>query len=1169
MPKLDLTHLTLQGRHLIEASAGTGKTFSLTRIYLRLLIEEKIPVEQILLMTYTRAATQELRGRIADIIREAQRYWDNDTNTDTDTDEYWQHLYNNIEPEQAKLLLHQALLNLDQAAIFTIHGFCGRALQQYAFTSQTGLEVVLETNTRDLAYTSLQDWLRVVMHDPERYQQLEQQGWHTPEGFWDAFSNALLSPMPVFAAAEQVWHEAWYTTKLAVRESLLSLEIDMIQATMSDAKTKDVRLVQWQDLLNWLGTKEFGPASKDHLACLSGRRLSKAPDLKDVIPALAKRINTASFKDNYLIYAQQAATAPLVLEAVQGVREAYKKAKHKQQIMEFDDLVRHLSECVNDSQNEALVDALRKAYPVALVDEFQDTDGHQYAILNRLYGPPSNGTTLFMIGDPKQAIYGFRGGDIHTYLKAAQATDDIWYMDTNWRSSHAMVSAYNRLFSVQSSIRQVFGNGIVYVPVKASNGAKANLANNPKTEGAALTYVWLPTALTTNDHKQQHIARWCVAEIQTILQQGHFKAADIALLVRGAGEAQALQTALKQAHIASVFISDRSSVYASTEAIEMVRLLNGVLHCEDPRQLMRAASTHLWGGSVAVLARLNQDDSYLISIRSQMLQLRQLWLRQGVMALITQLLKQRAVPPTQNKERYMTNMVQLAELLQKASNQASSALLLVEWLQQQCQAEHADTSAELRLESDAKLIQIVTQHGSKGLEYPVVFIPFVSQAKDPLKWGTKKIQLFPYYHEQEQCPALMIGRDPEVSDAAIIAAEEEALRLLYVAVTRAQYKCYLPVSNFKDAEKSPLGQLLFGKNTPDDALGWPEALEQLTDPKDSELRKIEEGDVHMPSIQCPTSHLDSNLVTQSFTGQIDTNTHLLSYSAIVRQLSYGAYVQQPSAKDQSDGISQMVVASQSIGSNELRFTLAKGKNSGLLLHDILEQVDFANPSWPSAMEVPLAKYHTVVGIQQHDADKVVALQAWLEECLKAPLPTINDPDSAALDVTLGLTLGQLLPHQTLREVEFYFPLQQAKQSTLGQILSRHRGGLPSALPSHPVLQGMMHGFIDLVFEDNGRFFVADYKSNHLGDMLEDYHLDAMLEANQQHYYDLQYLIYSLALHRYLKQRMPHYDAHQHFGGVYYLYLRGMSPKSSTGVFSKAISLEELTELDDLFAGVSI
>lgn len=165
-----------------------------------------------------------------------------------------------------------------------------------------------------------------------------------------------------------------------------------------------------------------------------------------------------------------------------------------------------------------------------------------------------------------------------------------------------------------------------------------------------------------------------------------------------------------------------------------------------------------------------------------------------------------------------------------------------------------------------------------------------------------------------------------------------------------------------------------------------------------------------------------------------------------------------------------------------------------------------------------------------------------------------------------ITLGKLTQHQTLREVEFYFPLQQAKQSTLAQILSRHRGGLPTALPSHPVLQGMMHGFIDLIFEYGGRYFVADYKSNHLGDDLENYHQQAMLDANQHHYYDLQYLIYSLALHRYLGQRMPNYDPVQHFGGVYYLYLRGMSPKAGTGIFATAISIEELNQLDRLFAG---
>ena len=1185
MPNLDLANLSLQGRHLIEASAGTGKTYSITRIYLRLLIEKKIPVEKILLMTYTRAATQELRGRIENTLRDAQKNWG------MYEDDYWQRLYQQVEPRQAQLLLHQALLNLDQAAIFTIHAFCGRALQQYAFTSQTGLEVVLETNTQDLAYTALKDWLRVAMSQPEAYRQLEQHGWHTPEGFWDTFGNALTSQTPIFAASALSWHQAWYQNKADVRASLLDLEGQMIQATMSDAKSKAARLEQWQDLLNWLATKEFGPPSKDNLASIGGGRLGKAPELKPTIKALLDRINNASFQKNYLAYANQALVAPIVLAAVQKVRDAYQHAKNKQQVMEFDDLVRRLAECVNQPDNMALVDSLRQAYPVALVDEFQDTDSHQYAILNRLYEQSSNDTALFMIGDPKQAIYGFRGGDIHTYLNAAKTTDYQWHMDTNWRSSHAMVAAYNRLFTQGLGGRNVFGSGINYTDVKASEYASANVINNPKAMGAALTYVWLPTQTPTNERKHQHIAQWCVGEVQTLLQQGNFKASDIALLVRGAGEAQALQTALRQAHLASVYISDRSSVYASAEAIEMVRLLNGLLHCEDQRQLVRAASTHLWGGSVSLLAQLNVDDQRLIEVRSQMMQLRQLWLRQGAMALIIHLLKQRAVPPAYHKERYMTNMVQLAELLQKASNQASSALLLVEWLQQQCNETLTDSSAELRLESDAKLIQIVTQHGSKGLEYPVVFVPFASQAKDPLKRGTKNAQLFPYYHPQEHCQALIIGRDLDVCEQATAAAQEESLRLLYVAVTRAQYRCYIPVSDFKNGQLSPLGQVAFWSQAdvgypsqgqqqePSQQVDWPEALAQLVNPEDSELLLIEEHLVQMPLSQIAKSSVAKKLTAQAFSGHIDANNNLLSYSALVRQLSYGSQAQQTSVKDRGDGSGQLVDVSHSQNQNraskELRFTLAKGKNTGLLLHDILEQVDFSQPSWPSVMEVPLAKYHTMVGIGADDANKVECLQQWLEQCLAAAIPAIARTDidtSASADASessanqAGFTLSHLSPQQTLREAEFYFPLQHAKQSTLAQILSRHRGGLPTALPSHPVLQGMMHGFIDLIFEHEGRFFLADYKSNFLGDCLEEYHYQAMLEANQHHYYDLQYLIYSLALHRYLGQRIPTYNAATHFGGVYYLYLRGMSPKSTSGVYAKAISIEELNQLDHLFAG---
>ncbi|MDC9720654.1 MAG: exodeoxyribonuclease V subunit beta [Gammaproteobacteria bacterium] len=1164
MPDLDLAGLPLQGRHLIEASAGTGKTYSITRIYLRLLLEKQIPVEQILLMTYTRAATQELRGRIEDTLRDAQKTWG------SHKDDYWQHLYQRVDSKQATLLLHQALLHLDQAAIFTIHGFCGRALQQYAFTSQTGLEVILETNTSDIAFTGLQDWLRVVMHQPEIYKQLEQHGWHTPQGFWDAFNGALLSQTPVFASNAKTWHQAWYTNKAQVRASLLELEAQMVEATMGDSKTKRLRLEQWQDLINWLGAHEFGYASKQHLSCLDGRRLSKFPELKPKVKALLQRINNEAFKKGYLLYAQQASVAPLVLEAVEIVRKSYKKAKQKQQVMEFDDLVRRLAECIALPGNEALIKALQKSYPVALVDEFQDTDAHQYAILNQLYTAGSDDTALFMIGDPKQAIYGFRGGDIHTYLKAAEATDYRWHMQTNWRSSQAMVLAYNRLFLGGATGRQLFGAGIHYSAVNASKYAVANQVDNARAKGVALNYVWLPTQLATNERKHQHIARWCAHEIQSLLAEGHFQANDIAMLVRGAAEAQALQAALKEAGLTSVYISDRSSVYASLEATEMVRLLQGVLHCEDQRQLVRAASTHLWGGDISLLAQLTQDDECLVKVRSQMMQLRQMWLTQGVMALVVHLLKHQAMAPSINAERYMTNMVQLAELLQKASTQASSALLLVEWLQQQCEQDHTDSSAELRLESDAKLIQIVTQHGSKGLEYPVVFIPFASQAKDPLKRGGQHSQLFSYYHPQQQCPALMIGRDTLVCDEATKAAQEEATRLLYVAVTRAQYRCYIAVSDFTDGQLSPLGQIAFEEDdNQHKGFSWPDALAKLTHPNDSHLMQVEEDLVQMPTPQNPLATDRVQLKAQQFSGVIDSNHNLLSYSALVRQLNHAAHTTQSSVKDRDDGTSQLVEANLSASSNELRFTLAKGKNSGLLLHDILEQVDFNQPVWSAAMEVPLAKYHTMVGIDEDDAKQVELLQQWLEQCLAADFPPVNTGVHTTTHTQSGFSLNQLEQGQTLREAEFYFPLQQAKQSTLAQILSRHRGGLPTALPSHPILQGMMHGFIDLVFEHDGQYYVADYKSNHLGDCVDDYHHQAMLETNQNHYYDLQYLIYSLALHRYLLQRLPHYDPALHFGGVYYLYLRGMAPQSTNGVFATAISLQELNELDGLFAGETL
>ncbi|HIG36064.1 MAG TPA: exodeoxyribonuclease V subunit beta, partial [Oceanospirillaceae bacterium] len=481
-----------------------------------------------------------------------------------------------------------------------------------------------------------------------------------------------------------------------------------------------------------------------------------------------------------------------------------------------------------------------------------------------------------------------------------------------------------------------------------------------------------------------------------------------------------------------------------------------------------------------------------------------------------------------------------------------------------------DASAELRLESDAKLIQIVTQHGAKGLEYPLVFIPFASQYKDPLKRGTTKTQLYQYHNPQLGCPELMIGPHPDVIKLTSMAAQQEAVRLLYVAVTRAQYRCYILASDFKHGQLSPLGQVLGLQ--PDT---WQETLAAIAQPSSCYFTPVAASDTNTGL----TSPLVSDhqvqpqaLLALTFSGCIDTASNLLSYSGLVRNLSYQ---HQGGAKDQGDGIGQLVQAvtlnSQQQQDQqaplELRFSMAKGKNTGLLLHDILEQVDFSQAHWATAMEVPLARYHTV-NASLDNSQLEAELSLWLEQCLLATLPIIGTAISGQSEQP-ALCLQQLSSSQTLRESEFYFPLVKTKQGQLADILSAHRGGLSTALPTYPILQGMMHGFMDLVFEHKGRYYLADYKSNHLGDCLDDYNHQAMLAANQDHYYDLQYLIYSLALHRYLGQRIANYDANTHFGGVYYLYLRGMTAGASTGIFETQVTVLELNALDNLFSGAGL
>ncbi|MBA6363120.1 UvrD-helicase domain-containing protein, partial [Colwellia sp. BRX8-8] len=580
MNNLIAHQIPLQGKHLIEASAGTGKTFNITRLYLRLLLEKQLPVEQILVMTFTKDATEELRGRIDSFIRQALNHWDELIVSD----EFFSAISQHIDEKSAKIRLRQALLYLDEAAILTIHGFCKRVLSQHAFASGVAFNAQMETNCQDLVLQACQDWYRVLAKDsPEHFKQV-MQFWPNPLNFLSQFSKAISKHNALdvvnVTAIEQLFTEL-------VQQAVYNLEnnLPLLTQYLIDVKKgseREKRQQELDSLIQWLHrlAEDLGVADeKMPDGFIDGKRYARSVGkvellavfepvkmVKAELKSLAKKIDKAK-------------ALVIVREGIYQIRANITEQKSTTNILSFDDLISTLANCLQakSSNAQVLAQTLFEQYPVALVDEFQDTDPLQFSILEAIYYHQST-AALYMIGDPKQAIYGFRGGDVFAYLSARKDCDQQWLMDTNWRSTPAMIAGYNRLFygeaitdkvDVTQGNSRVFGYDIPYIPVKASPPA---LIKYKAITDNALQFVHFVDEEAKKSVAQSFrpvMATWCANEIINLLaaptnENNHkLSSKDIAILVRDGAEARDIKQALEQANLATVFMSNLSNLMKS------------------------------------------------------------------------------------------------------------------------------------------------------------------------------------------------------------------------------------------------------------------------------------------------------------------------------------------------------------------------------------------------------------------------------------------------------------------------------------------------------------------------------------------------------------------------------------------------------------------------------
>ncbi len=1227
-PVLDQQVLT--GFHLLEADAGTGKTWTIARLVLRVLLERELTIDQIVVVTFTNAAAAELKDRIARLLDA----WS--MGRPADDDPFSAAYSLEMPSDQLVRIVRQARLQLDDAPIHTIHGFCQRILAEQAMSLGQWGEIEPGFNDTDAMAEAVAHWWRanIVHGAPERSLLIGKHGLSF-ERLVLLLSAAQSCPdAEISVNADDDWSTlaARMAAQVQIaRDLIVSQEAELAdwmgdkanlsQSTYPVAKL-DERLA---GLKAWL---DGFPMTVDNeepaLALFDSRRFSVKKGGADRLGEFSVLEAVSQLND---LRVERSYVAQTVAAQIRdSVFEALERRKRDARQITFDDLLHRTRRALQDPEHgDSLAQGLALRFPLALIDEFQDTDPTQWTIFSQIYQPGLNGPAsarpdcgLVLVGDPKQAIYSFRHADVWTYLNAREQGAVTHRLGQNQRSSRPLINAVNRLFERTQAFAMP---QITFAAAQCGPNADAPARSAPDDELGVLNFVQLsgaddPELQATNKAElNRRATQTCCLQIQQLLSMPSAKehpavnAHDIAILVRRLDQGRQVKQQLASAGIGAVEVS-RDSVLLSNEATDLLRVLAAVAEPADDRLVRGALMTALLGFSVSDLHNMDLEPALWDQRFQAFAVCQRLWLRQGPEASLRDLVfgvfdRAQVLVGLSGGERRMTNLLHLFELLgdnESARESAAQArATLSRQRQQAIDTRGRDGATEVRLESDDQLVRILTIHGSKGLEFPIVFLPFVWSGgagfPDPVlisETTEARPRQISLKHSLDLFKNPKWGIVPDTENSpdrlggqAAIRAAQENLRLTYVALTRASSRCYVYWA-YPEAlkgkqleptrvEASGLGYLLDDQSVltvkPDvqkvtarlqalaqeqpgvSLVTWPQIQAAMTtiepSPRPDDSREI--GNVRRAGWPAADQMVLASLArqipepwrTSSFTSLMAAGTHDM---AATEEQAAG---QRP---DHDQMLARQLIVAGQADHADLRSRFVRGANAGSCLHQILEQIDFRDPVPVDLVERTLERFS--IDTQTQSPGQIAA---WLDEVLAAALP---DPRSQE-----SIVLNRIPPADAIAELDYLMPVDGTNAVSLAQAV-RQEYPLPAQL-SAARISGYMNGFIDLIVRSGDVHYVIDWKSNWLGADAGVYIREAMEHSVAEHGYALQFCLYTLALHRWLRRSIANYDYERHVGGVHYLFLRGAGASGLSvghGVYSTRPSRALIEQMDSLLKG---
>ncbi len=1206
--------LSLEQSALIEASAGTGKTHTLVQLVLRALLERGLRLNQLLLCTFTNAATSELSQRVRIRVHQLAN-WHADFQANSASPELASgdtELWHYLAERWRQSALHQAdavliRLALGDIASFsakTLHSFCAEVLQRFpvecqalaeltnvdenALLEQALNESILALSAGKLA-PNAPDWQRTLKLNQSyikklrnslqralSYSPLAVQAMNLPNApcavpALDVLSqrNALIKSID-FALA----HPALKLRIMAAR-TLSGMRAWLAQM----APSADADAANWGALFTAINDADLQSVFEKGAQKLKPNAPLPAP-IVDCFSLLAWQAK--------MQIAHESALFMHLLSAVQARMQAILQSTQQTTFERMIQQVRHAiapdasAAKLEHVRAAKLVNLLRAAYPLAFVDEFQDTNASQFAVLEAIYAPPKTpdiinrtSETLIVIGDPKQAIYRFRGGDVYNYLRTAKRLPR-YVLSTNYRAQNGLIDALNA-FYLPIATSAFAAKGIEFHSVQKANPHEASLP-------AVLTMLELDDASEAGSSDREvwseHCLKACALHIQGLLQNG-VSSKDIAVLLPRRSDVASALALLQSLGIAAQ-ISARTEVITSDCAAALLRLLYCIETPAD-RRLQRAtwlAAPFSWpaaalhSGAEQALAR------WFAPLPQRLAQ-------QGILAICHALWQACAHLAPALRLRWQTDLRHLGELIaQNCSAQTDCSALIACFaaLGEQNSGEiGADASAGKQRSAELNAVSLLTLHGAKGLEFPHVMLP--------LLWSARRNKSVEY----PICAAeagMQIDLGSANYDSAVQQEKDELLaellRLQYVAITRASKNVWIAIAAPSMAAPSNnalhytldllgLSKSELSQTFQSDSRGWRAGVQSLLGNASIALEKmdVQTNELNWQNAR-RTGIAQTHQPNADLTSKSTAEVQAIQYTArkAQRRLSYSAMARMSDAISLTQIGSELSRAMTDHEPDPALLALApiRGRSFGLLAHALFENI------WPCVPENWTERWHALLDAQiqtlaRSDPDMAMlmaeperknALREMFERCANTPLRAEAN----------STCLASLLSEQRLIELEFHLPLPSLGLAALANVGPKH-GLAPllnlSALEQSAQIAGMLQGFIDLVFFDQGRYYVLDYKTNALGENLADYRQEAILREMGLHHYHLQHLLYQLALHRYLSSNLPGYQFEQHFGGAIYLFVRafgrGEVRGEGLGVYEHRASAELLDELSEIFGSV--